>query len=870
MAQASYVQSSFLGGERSKFYQGRIDLPDYRTGMNVCLNGFPTETGGWVRRPGFRFAAFTRSGLPAKVVKFDFQANSPYTMEFTDNFIRMFSGTSPVNTNDGVAVLAISNANPAVVQLASSAPAGWANSGDNFYFSGLGTTVPTLQNRMFVATKINATHWSIADAINQVGIDGSTLGAVSGNAVFNHCLMLISPYAGGTWANVRSVQTETTAVLLLPTVYPHALAVTAAPAPPNFATFKLTSGDLTGSTYVDGPYLDPVTTGETITPSATGSGAGFTLTASAATFQPGGFTANDVGRLIRLFSEPALWVSGAAHANGDVVKYAGTYYINYTGAIIAGQLGVPSLDGANWKLYPTGAKWAWAVITAITSTTVVTATIFDVQFADGSSGATYGWSPGLLWTTPIVTWRLGLWTINNYPSCGTYSDGRLWLSGVVPNRFDASRSNRIFDFTPTGPDGSVNANNAISYTFNAPDANPIFWMEPDLQGIIAGTKAGEWLIVAPTTGGFSPTNISARRVTRIGCANVEPRRTEHTLVVVHKFLRKIVEYFADVFSGKFTAPQITLAWKHLTIGNVAEIAYQQDLNPIVWSRVNNALVGCTYKRDTLMTSNGPTFAGGHRHVLGSGRIIESMAVGPSIGGNLDALTIVTDANGLRHVEVLTDTLDEGTPLWQASYLDDAVAPSSTTTSITTPAPYGGLTLNGLWHLNGSKVTAWIGGLDCGDYTVINGSITVPYGDGIADGTAKGLFTQAFVSSWNPLPALVGFTYTSQGQIVRPAGQQESGARAGPAFGKIRRNHQYAVLLEGAQGVSFGSNFAKMDPANFKDDAGNAYAINQQFSGIFWTTVTDDYSRDGMLAWQITRPYICNVIAIGGYVMTQDM
>src|SRR5581483_8420172 len=107
------------------------------------------------------------------------------------------------------------------------------------------------------------------------------------------------------------------------------------------------------------------------------------------------------------------------------------------------------------------------------------------------------------------------------------------------------------NFAPTDQYGNVTAASAIDYTFNAPDANPIFWMIPDQQGIICGTKAGEWLVSAPTSGGISPLNITARRVTVIGSANIEPRRTEHTIIYVQKFLRKIVEYFADVFSGKF-------------------------------------------------------------------------------------------------------------------------------------------------------------------------------------------------------------------------------------------------------------------------------------------------------------------------------
>jgi hypothetical protein len=502
--------------------------------------------------------------------------------------------------------------------------------------------------------------------------------------------------------------------------------------------------------------------------------------------------------------------------------------------------------------------------------------------------------PALLYTSAIRTWRLGLYSdTTGWPTAGTYSDGRIWLSGVLPNRIDSSVSNGVptnvsvpvqafgsgqviqpstaVNFAPTDQYGNVLASSAISIIFNAPDANPIFWMIPDLQGIICGTRAGEWLVQAPTAGPISPVNIGARRVTTIGCANIEPRRSEHTTLFVQKFNRKIMEYFADVFSGKFTAPHITFYSKHLTIPGVQEIAYQQELNPIVWARLGNGqLAGWTYKRDTLSTSSGPNLQAGHLHALGSGYTVSSICTGPSQGGNLDALTLVTfDAvTGLSQVVVLGDTLEEGSTLVQANFLDDAITPTSTSSSNTVPAPYGGLTLNGLWPLNGKTVTAWLAGMDCGDYTVANGSIVVPYGDGIAGGTATGLFTAA---AWlaNPV-GLVGFTYTSQGQIVRPHAPVESGARTGPAFGKKRRNHYIMAQLEGTQGVSFGVDFNNLYPAIFRQDGGKNYIITQQFTGVWRDAIRNDYDFDGMLCWQVTRPYIVNVLAIGGAIETQDI
>jgi hypothetical protein len=1093
MADASYVQSSFLGGEASQFIQGRYDLQNYRTFMNVCLNFIVLETGAVVRRPGFRNAGFTRLGQPARVVKFDFRQDAPYTMEFTDLFVRFRSGAELVTTNDSVSVNSISAANPAVVETAT-AP-NWPTL-SQVYFTGLGTTAPLLQNRTFILINIDASHYTLEDGVTGTPVDGTALGWVAtSGATLNRVLDLVTPFAHAQWEALRSVQTEKTAVLLTGTL-PYAVTVTAEPVsdPPRFATFSIDK-----VVFNDGPYLDAFTNGVQANPNQTTGivqitlsfptwlsttayaigafvtrsginykslvdqninhdpalgGAFWVQTTASSALGEHGLQAGDVGRLVRLFSEPPMWAAGTTYSTGQVVSFnpsgrigATTYWLSATGPNTGN---TPGRDVTNWRIMTSDgvAIWTWGKITSLTnvipgnitgSTTIgdmtafggnaaafdgtfsksggnsavkeiaggaqpdnqvvtlssyigknysslggkkidgvtfyppndagfafgsydtpqgrlglanifwqanlrgsmlapttpsdgtllspsglqrntlapvtmeshdkttawrfvwleviATATVganvtsYDINtgmsqvlfFSSGSTGTDAGMNveilgPPLYYVSPIREWRLGVYSdAAGWPTCGTYSEGRLWLSGAVPNRIDASASNgivgSIVDFAPTNPLGTVLASSGISYVFNAPDANPIFWMTPDLQGILCGTKAGEWLVQAPTSGPISATNIAAKRVTTIGCADIEPRRTEHTTVFVQKFGRKIMEMFPDVFSGKFTAPHLTFSGKHLTRGGVDEIAYQQELAPVVWATVAGALIGCTYKRDTLMTSQGPSAAGWHRHVLGSGRTVESIAVGPSVGGNVDALTIVTnDPAGVgRHVEVMTDILDEGAARTDAFYVDDAVSATSyTEVAADTGMPYGGLALNGLWHLNGKTVTFWLGGLDCGDHLVTNGSATVPYGDGVSGGTGGGLFTSDFVAAFaGNMPTAIGFTYTSDGQIVRPNTPQETGARSGPGFGKLRRTHQFAAQLESTQGVSFGTTFANLSPAQFRLANDTAYTPLQQFTGIYQGTLEDNESFDGMICWRVTRPYICNLTAIGGRIATQD-
>jgi hypothetical protein len=367
--------------------------------------------------------------------------------------------------------------------------------------------------------------------------------------------------------------------------------------------------------------------------------------------------------------------------------------------------------------------------------------------------------------------------------------------------------------------------------------------------------------------------MQAHRVTTIGCANAEPRRTEHTTVFIQKHRRKLMEYFADIFSGKFSAPNLALTAKHLTARNVQQISYQQELAPIIWSRcLDGSFLGATYKRESLMSSQGPTFIGWHQHTLGSARVVESIATGPSPAtatedaGTLDTLAMITNdpMTGIRHVEYLTKIFEEGDDGSAAWFLDNAVTPS--TTAVATVSGALSLQCFGLWHLNGKTVTVCAGGLDCGDFPVANGSCAVPFG------AAGGLFTQAFVNSFaDGIPVVVGFTYTSDGQIVRAISPQDSGTKSGPALGKLRRNMQIVALLQSTQGIYFGTAFdaTRFNIALFRTPGGTPYAQNRLFSGVFRSPITDEDDYDGMVCWRITRPYPATVCAVEPFHVVKD-
>lgn len=943
MADANYNQTQFLGGEWGPLVQGRTDLPDYRKAMNACLNAYPIEEGACPRRPGFAHAAFTRGGAAGRLISFDFLATNPYNIELTSGHMRFFDGLELATTNDAGTVSSISTANPAEVTV--SAMNTWAT-GDHVFFSFSSAVpasfCPLLRNRRFTITVIDNEHFTLADELTGANIDGSTIGWTTQTGVtVNRVLDIVTPWTGTEWntQSLRMVQVDSdnqeVGVFLNSATAPQALLVDTAPTNSAFATFSLE-----GLNFEDGPYLDPVAgveveiigggsssddvlcvswnyptwsssiyypTGATVYYNGTD----YVALQSSLNNEPdtsptnwqsigtgsamgvaGGIPIGDSGtRLVRIFLEPPAWASGTTYAAAANVFYNGNYYQSLAGSNVGNE---PDISPTKWQLNPSAAFWIWGTYefqsdAAPNAALVLLSTPLTSAQLTAYSGYVF---PSSLAPIGVYSATAG------YPTCGAYHEGRLWLGGVVPNRIDGSVSNGLtgstVSFSPTGPDGTVAEDDAVSVTFNSTDMNPTYWLVSTLQGLVCGTKNEEWLVQPGSSGPIAADNIQIHRVTKYGSENIEPRITGLTFVFVQRFARKLLEYFADVFSGRFSAPNLSWPAKHLTQPGIAEIAYQRELAPIVWSRCNDgSLIGTTYKRESLFSSQGPTFAGWHRHSLGSNQSVESICVGPNVGGNLDSLAIVAQntSSGIYDVQVATDLFDfTQTATTGAWFVDNGIVPSGGVVGAS--GTENGVTFNGLWHLNGNTVSAFICGLDCGDFAVSNGSMFVPF-----QSDNDGLFTLAYMEQLSAaggfgnfacpvdlaagittgrltIPAVIGFTYTTQGQILRPGIPQDAGSMNGPPAGKVRRSHQYTALIQNgvSQTISFGTGFAspyKMHAPIFKTAGNTPYMSNELYSGVFWDNLDDQYTFDSMLAWQITRPVPGTICSIGGFLGTQD-
>lgn len=760
MANASFVQHDFSGGEISPDAQGRFADPAYKTSLNVCLNGWPTEKTSWTRRPGFAYLQHTKTGHTGVLREFEYTVSQPYQMEFTDSWLRFFAGRALVTTTDEADVANIGVDTPATVYLAGTVPTDYVD-GNTVMFTLMDSPCSSgaLCNRQFVIDNVNtsAGTFTLADPITGANIDGSTIAYVVPTVLdqVRKVHELASPYVAADLTGIRTVQDQTSVLVLHSGVKPRLISVGTTPAP--FA--------IAAQNFADGPYLDvpgtelsPNTT--TLTPS--GLSGSITVTASAVTNINGGtgFQTTDVGRLIRFQGGPAAWAGGTTYAKAAIVLGSdNNIYKALTGANVG--IDPTTDDGTHWQITDQTVIWTWMRITARASTTSVTATILGAS---------------LKATTASLIWQLGLYSdTTGWPTAGTYHEGRLWLtSAAFPNRVDGSVSNDYFNFSPSDTDGTVADSNGVAAVFNANDVNAIYWLLSTDDGLMCGTQAGVRRVKASVLDDpLSDSNIQERKVDTYGCADVEPAQPGEQTVYIQRSQRKILGAY-QATAGRYTAENITRVADHLTGEGIAELRWQQEPNFNLWLRkADNTLAGCAYRRagyEEKVLRGESDLTAFHRVTLGSTREVEAISAGPSSDGLSDTLYAITNqttANapdlGVRWVECLTPQFDAAADDCAAIFLDAHVVPCCTKLVGTSPN-FTGITVYGLWHLNGQTVEPYIGGLDLGDYVVSGGAISITFADS-SKGRDAALFTLAYFQAMGTCDATGAVAATKTTTVV---------------------------------------------------------------------------------------------------------
>ena len=658
---AVVTQSNFLGGEVAPVDDMRLDSPQYRASCTVLQNMLPVEQGAATRRSGLEWLGPTYKRTAAKLLGFQSSALTPLCMEFTpgslnsgaDGALKFWYNTGPVCNSRNV--LTASSSSAGTYTLTGTGHTGWAVADQFVIFCPSSITsanVAAVLNRTFSITAINT--GGANDVITAVDDMGNALPTnITANGLNGATMLRLLRYTctgmGTSTAleTIRAIQAQTQSIILIPGLAPQSVQMvtdisSGSDADPGMS-FSTTS-------FVDGPYLDPTSTFGTACGSVNAYSGSITYTPSDGTT----FTSSDVGRHIRLWSQPPAWASGSTYNYGNTVTYpAGTSQfwvsIDKNNANTNQIPGTTSLQTTNvslayWAPSPTEGQWAWGKITAQAGTSC---TVSLQTSLNSNNGAT------------ITGCQLGVYHPGTYPTCGMFIEGRVFLAGAVVNRFDSSMAGgangTTLTFSPTDIYNTVNDDHGISETFNfGDDMANILWMAPDTHGILCGTPGGEILISSSTLDdAMTPTNIRARRVSKVKVANAEPRRIGTALIFVQRYMRRVIEYIEVLNLGGaagFTGRHLNEHARHITNPGVDEIDYQEETAPIVWSKMHDGtLAGCTYKRLSRYATDAPVFEAWHRHVIGDGTTTaNSICVLPGTSGLGDQLFINTQDDNAQY------------------------------------------------------------------------------------------------------------------------------------------------------------------------------------------------------------------------------
>lgn len=695
-------------------------------------------------------------------------------------------------------------------------------------------------------------------------------------------------------------------------------------APRTLSRTAHTSWTLAAITFTDGPYLPTNTTAVVLTPSAA-TGSGVTLSTGPTTAITA--TANAAG-LVRITSTGhgkttgdrvgISGIVGTTEANGSwtvTVIDANNFDLQgstYANAWISGGTVYPflfqSTDVGRLVRMQEGSVWGWVTITAFVNYGQVTVTV----------GST------LTDTTSKSFWRFGAWSATTgYPACVTFHEDRLVFAGNtnLPQRMDASVTSEYSNFAPSGTDGVVAATSALSFTFNSNDVNVVRWVISDEKGLLAGTAGGEW-IVRPSSQSeaLTPVNITAKRSTSYGSANVQAVQFGKSILFLQSAGRKVREltYFFD--ADGFRATDMTMLAEHITQGGIVEMSAQKEPQPILWCvREDGYLVGLTYERDVDSFK-----VGWHRHLLagvsdagGTAAQVESVACIPSSSGTRNELWLLVKryVNGavVRHIEYMKPLFDNETEQKDAFFVDCGLTYDvpKTITAITKANPgvvsstahgfsdgdkvllsdiLGMTELNGesvlvasaaansfaITDLSGNNInttnyTTYVSGGEARKFvtaisglTHLEGQVVDILGDGAVQ-PSKTVASGAITLSTSATTVHIGLGFDSDGKMLR----LNAGAADGTAIGKTQRTHRVGIMLHRSLGLKIGMDFDDLKTITFRESSDPLSRAVPLFTGILSETVDGDYDFENQFCFRQDQPLPCMILALMPQMLTQD-
>jgi len=438
-------------------------------------------------------------------------------------------------------------------------------------------------------------------------------------------------------------------------------------------------------------------------------------------------------------------------------------------------------------------------------------------------------------TSATANWKLGAFSdTTGHPSCVSFYEQRLVFAATTsePQTIFFSKAGDYENMT-----AGTNADDAMIYTIAANQVNVIRYLKAQ-RTLVIGTTAAEYTVSADgTDASITPTNITIKRQSSYGSANVDAVAAGNAILFLQKAKRKIRELAYNFDSDSYVAPDLTILNDTVTQSGIVQMEWQQEPDNILWCvREDGQLAGLTYQRSENVVS-------WHRHILGgafgSGNaVVESIA---SISGELneDELWVIVKrtVNGatVRYIECFSDFDFDETVAEDFKFLDSHLTYSGSATT----------TLSGLSHLEGQTVSILADGSVHANKVVSSGAITLDR---------------------SVTKACVGLSYDSVLQTMRI----EGGAAEGTSQGKIKRISKVVLRLFETVGVKVGPSLSNLEVVPFRTTSSNLSApVDTLIEGDKEIEFNDDYNSDGHIFIKQDQPLPASILAIYPTLVTND-
>ncbi len=208
------------------------------------------------------------------------------------------------------------------------------------------------------------------------------------------------------------------------------------------------------------------------------------------------------------------------------------------------------------------------------------------------------------WTQVTFTNPPADWTTDNYPSCGAYFQGRLWLAATdtSPQTFWASKSNFPEDFSVADP---LNPVDDDSLEFTLARYGRIRWLIAT-KNLLVGTINSEFIITSEG-GVITPNDIQAEQQSSYGSAAVQPLQIGDEVIYVTPDQRKLRAMQYEWTANNWLSRDLTFFSEHITESGIRSLAWAQHPDQLLWCVLENGCAIClTYER-------GENIYGWHRH-----------------------------------------------------------------------------------------------------------------------------------------------------------------------------------------------------------------------------------------------------------------